>query len=50
MVVLSSGEGPGLILAVRMKNRVIQFLPVRFEVLEDVVAGVFCLVVIGNHG
>jgi len=51
MVVLSSGEVPALILTVRAKNRVLPFLPVcLIEVLEDLVAGVFWLVVMGNHG
>jgi hypothetical protein len=51
MVVLSLGEIPALILTVRAKNRVLPFLTVCcIEVLEDLVVGVFWLVVMGNHG
>ena len=51
MVVLSLGEVPALILTFRAKNRVLPFLPVCFTgVLENLVVGVFWLVVMGNHG
>ena len=51
MVVLPFCVVPALILTVRAKNRVLPFLPVCcIDVMEDRVVGVFCLVVMGNHG